>query len=119
VRSLAVSPCDVPLAPDFLFARLLAAAGEGAALADTEDGQQPLCSVWPVGALPVLEQALAGGAHPPIWLTLARLGAIPVRFRESLAFTNVNTREDLAMLAARLEREGVPRYSGDVTDAPP
>lgn len=104
-RTLAVSPCDVPLAPDELFARLLAAAGEGAALAGTAEGPQPLCSVWPITALPLLEELMAGGAHPPIWRTLERLGAVAVRF-ESAGFANLNTRDDLAALAGRLAREG-------------
>jgi len=116
-RSLAVSPCNVPLAPDSLFSRLLLAAGEGAALAETEGGPQPLCSVWPLSALPLLEQALSGGAHPPIWRTLARIGATPVRFRKTVAFTNVNTREDLAALAGRLDQEGRPRHPGGAPDA--
>ena len=50
-RALAVSPCDAPLLPDDLFERLIHAAGEGAAVAETADGRQPLCSVWPVTAL--------------------------------------------------------------------
>ena len=50
-RAIAVSPCDVPLLPDDLFARLTAAAGTGAAMAETSEGHQPLCAVWPVSAL--------------------------------------------------------------------
>jgi molybdopterin-guanine dinucleotide biosynthesis protein A len=88
-----------------MFTRLLLAAGDGAALAETDEGVQPLCSVWPVSALPLLEQALAGGAHPAIWRTLERIGARSVHFEQPLDFTNVNTREDLALLAGRLEHE--------------
>ncbi|HUO66977.1 MAG TPA: NTP transferase domain-containing protein, partial [Gammaproteobacteria bacterium] len=49
-RALACSPCDAPLLPDDVFERLIAAAGAGAAVAETADGRQPLCSVWPVTA---------------------------------------------------------------------
>ncbi|HEY4031046.1 MAG TPA: molybdenum cofactor guanylyltransferase [Caulobacteraceae bacterium] len=100
---LAVSPCDAPLLPDDIFPRLIAAAREhGAAVAETPDGLQPQVAVWPVSALPMLETALAGGAHPPTWRTLQAAGAQPVRFDDPSAFANVNTREDLAALAARL-----------------
>jgi len=101
---LAVSPCDAPLLPDDLFPRLIAAAREhGAAVAETPDGPQPQVAVWPVSALPLLETALAGGAHPPTWRMLQAAGAHPVRFDDPAAFANVNTREDLAVLAARLD----------------
>jgi molybdopterin-guanine dinucleotide biosynthesis protein A len=103
--SLAVSPCDAPLLPDDLFARLSAAAGAGAAMAETVDGPQPLCAVWPVSALPTLTQALAGGAHPATWRMLDSLGARRVRFEAADAFANLNTPEDLAAVAARFERD--------------
>lgn len=97
-RALAVSPCDVPALPVDLFARLFDAAGEGAAIAETAEGRQPLCAVWPVAALPRLEAALAGGNHPPTWRMLEELGAVKVHFANAGAFTNVNTREDLSRL---------------------
>lgn len=102
--SLAVSPCDAPLLPDDLFERLTAAAAGGAAMAETADGLQPLCAVWPVSALAALTVALAGGAHPPTWRMLDSIGARRVRFESAEAFANLNTREDLAALAARLEQ---------------
>jgi molybdenum cofactor guanylyltransferase len=100
-RSLAVSPCDAPLLPEELFPRLIAAAGEGAAMAVTGDGRQPLCAVWPVGALAEVAAALAGGAHPPTWRVLESLKAQPVHFGNAAAFANLNTREDLAAVARR------------------
>ena len=99
---LAVSPCDVPLLPEDVFVRLLHEAHGGAALAETKDGLQPLCSVWPTTALELLSAALAGGKHPAIWRQLEALGAHRVRFDPPSAFTNVNTREDLAAIAARV-----------------
>ncbi len=99
--TLAVSPCDVPRLPDDLFPRLVAAAeeGEGAAMAATADGDQPLCAVWPVSALPRVTEALLGGRHPPTWRLLEQLGARRVHFSTAAAFANVNTREDLATLS--------------------
>ncbi len=98
--TLAVSPCDAPLLPDDLYARLVVAAGTGAAMAETSEGRQPLCAVWPVGALPALTVALAGGAHPPTWRMLEQAGAVKVLFDEPAAFANLNTREDLARFEA-------------------
>lgn len=99
---LAVSPCDVPLLPEDVFVRLLQEANGGAALAETNEGLQPLCSIWPTKSLELLRAALAGGSHPAIWRQLAALGARRVRFDPPAAFTNVNTREDLDLIAARL-----------------
>lgn len=102
--TLAVSPCDAPLLPDDLFARLINAAGDGAAMAETADGRQPLCAVWPTSALARLTAVLADGAHPATWSVLEGLGAVRVRFEDAAAFANLNTRADLAAIAARLER---------------
>jgi molybdenum cofactor guanylyltransferase len=103
-RAVAVSPCDVPLLPDNVFARLIEEAGPGAAMAETSEGNQPQCAVWPVSALPKLTDALANGAHPPTWLMLESIGAVRVRFSSPEIFANVNTRSDLAAIAGRLER---------------
>jgi molybdopterin-guanine dinucleotide biosynthesis protein A len=100
--TLAVSPCDVPLLPDDLFVRLGAAADGGPAVAETAGGDQPLCALWPVSALPAVAAALQGGAHPPTWRLLQTLGARRVRFEDETAFANVNTRADFAAIAARL-----------------
>jgi molybdopterin-guanine dinucleotide biosynthesis protein A len=100
-RAIAVSPCDAPLLPADLFARLIAAAGSGAAMAETPNGAQPLCAVWPAAALARVSEALEDGAHPPLWQVLDSLGAVRVQFVNSAAFVNINTREDLASLAAR------------------
>jgi molybdopterin-guanine dinucleotide biosynthesis protein A len=103
-RAIAVSPCDVPLLPSDLFARLIEAAGAGAAMAVTPEGRQPLCAVWPVSALQTVTDALAHGAHPPTWQLLERLGAAHVTFEDSAAFANVNTRADLEAVAQRYQR---------------
>ena len=100
---LAVSPCDAPLLPAALFPRLIEAAlaGRGAAFAETADGRQPLCAVWPVAALPMLTDLLTRG-HPPTWRVLEDLDAERVRFDEPALFANVNTPAELEAVAARL-----------------
>ena len=110
-RALAVSPCDVPLLPDSLFHRLITTAGSGAAMAETVEGHQPLCAVWPVSALARVTEALQEGRHPPTWLVLESIGAVRVRFPSPEAFANINTRADLAAIAGRLEREQWERAS--------
>jgi molybdopterin-guanine dinucleotide biosynthesis protein A len=99
-RALAVTPCDAPLLPADLYARLIAAAGVGAAVAEAGGRPQSLCAVWPVSALPALEAAIAGGEHPAVWRLLDEINAVRVRFDDAEAFANLNTREDLARIAA-------------------
>jgi molybdopterin-guanine dinucleotide biosynthesis protein A len=102
-RAIAVSPCDAPLLPDDLFIRLIKEADEGAVMAETEEGHQPLCAIWPVSALPAVEGALENGAHPATWRLLERVGAKRIRFPSVAEFANVNTRADLAAVAGRFE----------------
>jgi molybdopterin-guanine dinucleotide biosynthesis protein A len=87
--------------PDDLYVRLLERSEGGAAMAETSDGPQPLCALWPITALPAIREALAGGAHPPTWQMLDRLGARRVMFERVDAFANVNTRADLAAVEAK------------------
>lgn len=101
---IAVSPCDSPLVPEGLFERLLAHAGDGAAMAVTDEGRQPQFAIWPVSAYAVLTEALSGGEHPATWRMLERIGAVAVPCGPADAFANVNTREDLAALAARVHQ---------------
>jgi len=100
-RLLAVSPCDAPLLPDGLYVRLLAQADGGSAMAETRDGRQPLCAIWPVASLPDVRAALRDGAHPPTWQMLERIGARKVLFDRPEEFANINTREDLAAVEAQ------------------
>lgn len=108
-RALAVSPCDVPMLPDDLFPRLIEAAGEGAAMAETAEGHQPLCAVWPVSALAAVSEALTGGRHPATWMLLTKLSAQRVLFSSPEAFANINTPAELASLSNRLYGEAPRR----------
>jgi molybdopterin-guanine dinucleotide biosynthesis protein A len=107
--ALAVSPCDSPLLPRDLFIRLIEEARGGAAMAETAEGVQPLCAIWPVSALNSVVSALADGAHPATWRLLDSLGAKRVRFDSVVAFANVNTKSDLEVIAAGLESGAAAR----------
>jgi len=107
VARIVATPCDVPLLPEDLCERLIAAAIEsssGASFAVTEEGRQPLCAVWPVAALMQVTDALRGGAHPATWRLLESLGAATVHFAPAAAFANVNTRDDLAAVEQQLHQ---------------
>ena len=73
---------------------------------DGRNQRRPPAAVrlWPVAALPAVREALAGGAHPPTWQMLERLGARKVLFEPPEAFANINTRDDLAAVEAERSR---------------
>ena len=102
---LATAPCDTPFLPPDLVARLVAGRSAGGAVARTAQGLQPLCALWPVSALAVLDAATK---HPPIRRALAELGAAEVAFEDAAAFDNLNTPEAFAEAAMRLLRLGRP-----------
>lgn len=98
-RFLATAPCDAPLLPSYLFARLLCGLGDApAAFAVTAEGEHPLCAVWRVALLPCLQQTLAEGEHPSVRALLAEMGAARVTFADARAFANANTPAALAAL---------------------
>ncbi|HEY3695955.1 molybdenum cofactor guanylyltransferase [Phenylobacterium sp.] len=100
-------PCDAPLLPDDLEARLLSEIGAApAAVARTPDGLQPLCALWRTALARPLRAALADGLHPPVHQVLTDANAAQVAFTDREAFLNVNTPADLAEAARRLAARG-------------
>lgn len=100
---LVTAPCDAPLLPPDMAARLIAAAEAArapAALAATAGGLHPLCAAWRPALATVLREHFASGSHPPV-RALAPDAAV-VAFEDEIMFTNVNTREDIARVLARL-----------------
>ncbi len=95
---LATCPCDTPFLPRDLIARLAAVLDEHGSVALTPAGVQPLCAIWPVSALQLME-AMQG--HPPIGRLLAEIGASPVAFEDEAAFANLNTPKEYAQAQAR------------------
>ncbi|MBO9535994.1 molybdenum cofactor guanylyltransferase MobA [Herbaspirillum sp.] len=94
---LATAPCDTPLIPFDLVARLadeLIASGADAAFAVTgqEDNRRrhPVCSLLRKSTLPSLNSFLAGGERKmEFWF--ATLQCVEVDFPDERAFCNINT----------------------------
>jgi molybdenum cofactor guanylyltransferase len=89
-------PCDMPMLPKDLAARLIAAIHDGApaAYAETDDGAQPVCCMVQRKQLNSLSEALDQGNRRVIsWL--ASIGALSVNFGATNAFMNCNTLAEL------------------------
>ncbi len=98
---MAVAPCDTPLLPHDLYARLGASVGVApAAFAATSEGDQPLCALWRISLLAPLRAPLAAGDHPSIKDFLHAHRARRVMFEDAAAFANANTLAELDRLAA-------------------
>lgn len=95
---LVTAPCDAPFLPADLVARLFAALNTGSVdltLARTADGCHPVFALMRRSVLPVLTQYLAaGGRKADGWYQ--GLKVIEVTFDDAKAFTNINTRAELA-----------------------
>ena len=99
LRLLATMPCDAPLLPNDLLARLANELGDApAALASTRDGDHPLCALWRVEFLAPLTSSLRTGVHPPVHAFLDVHGAARVRFDDAAAVANANTAAELKRL---------------------
>lgn len=94
---LVTAPCDAALLRVDQLIALIEAAGDGAAMANSPRGLQPLIAVWPVApGLAALRGHLEAGRHPPVRDVLAELGA---RTLDGFADVNINSPDDLAALA--------------------
>lgn len=96
-------PCDAPLLPHDLVARLHAALGPEAdvAVARTPSGLQPAFMLCRPGIAASIESFIASGRRAlHQWLTTQR--SVEVHFDDEVAFGNVNTPEDAAHIAKLL-----------------
>lgn len=97
---LATVPCDAPLLPDDLVARLHAAlmASDASIAAASAGGRaQPTFMLCRREVVDDLERYLsAGGRKIHVWL--ADMKALQVDFADAAAFANINTPEELAQL---------------------
>ncbi len=106
-RYIVTAPCDSPLLPDDLAARLLRALRDAdAPIAVAHDGNrmQPVFALIDTALLASLEQALADGERKIDRWYARHHPAIADFSDQQDAFRNVNTPEDLERLAARLQQ---------------
>ena len=100
--ALVSAPCDGPFVPPDLVPRLcLAAEGGRPAMAACGPDLHPTCALWPIGLLAPLAAFLASGAVPRLRDFAHAHGAGLASFPPG-SFSNANTPEDLAVLAARI-----------------
>ena len=101
---LACVPCDAPMLPDNLIVHLhraLVEASADIAIARTAGGLQPTFLLCQCNLQVSIEMFLAQGKRA-FHLWLAQQNCIEVLFSDELAFSNVNTPEDLARVLALL-----------------
>lgn len=95
VEWVAFAPCDTPLLPGDIIERLRAAADGALACAETEDGLEPLISLWRTSLAARVRASLNTGAHPPMHVFFREIGVARVSLSATEAM-NVNTLDDLA-----------------------
>lgn len=108
VSDLLVIPCDMPLLPADLTARLYKARGGNinrhkAVIVDDGDRLQPLCGLLPMVLKPHLEAFLNSG-HRKVTHWLQSIDVLTANFSdEKSKFININSPENLSVLEALLE----------------
>jgi molybdopterin-guanine dinucleotide biosynthesis protein A len=102
---LATAPCDTPFLQHDLVQRFEEADKGRGAVARTADGLQPLCALWPVGALDALAAILASGDHPAIKHVLLSLDVAEAAFDEADLFDNLNTPDDYRSALRRAPKQ--------------
>lgn len=97
-------PCDGPFLPPDLVPRLCLAGEAGTpAMATSGPDIHPTYGLWPINLIPALTAFLASGAVPRVRDFAMAHGATLAAFPPG-SFTNANTPDDLARLAALLAR---------------
>lgn len=94
-------PCDAPLLPDHLAARLTAALGpaDGVAMAQSHGRWHPTCALWRAGLSSALgDYAAGGGRSLRGFAEAAGLRLVDWGAPEPDPFANANTPQDLARL---------------------
>ena len=96
---------DTPFFPGDLVPRLCLAAERsktGLAIARSAGRAHPTFAHWPIGLIPSLTEFLASGAAPRLLGFAMSHGASEAPFPDDGAFSNLNTRQDLAQAEAKL-----------------
>lgn len=95
-------PCDTPFLPADLGLRLSAAIGGGPVVAARAVRRHPLCALWRADLAADLAQFARRSDHSPLQQIVDKLGGW-ADFADEDAFANLNTPEDFAAAAGRLE----------------
>ena len=102
---LAVVPCDSPLLPHDLVSKLSSALGHGdnnVAMATVAGKRQPVFALLKVSLAASLDKFLASGERKiGKWYDAENL--VCVEFEQNIAFSNINTEDDLAEIEALVE----------------
>jgi molybdenum cofactor guanylyltransferase len=88
-------PVDAPFLPGDLVPQLALAAGSGMAIATAGGRDHPVFGLWPVALAGDLRAFLASGAKPKVTDFTVSQGAARAEFPDAVAFTNLNTPDDL------------------------
>ena len=99
---VAFAPCDMPLLCPAIFERL--GAEPECAYAVSSAGMEPLVCVLPARVLVDARAALSSARIPGVRVFLEQVRAVPVHFDDAMAFSNVNTVDDLPRAEAYLVR---------------
>jgi len=102
---LATAPCDVPLLPTNLIALLTKNLTDTPTVPNVEGRWQPGGALWPISALPFIENTLVSGDDLSLHAALKHLQAETIETPSDAldgSFTNINTRDELIQLEQRL-----------------
>jgi molybdenum cofactor guanylyltransferase len=97
------APCDTPFLPADLGARLAEAIGDAPVAAARALRRHPLCALWRTQLAPRLAQLAREPGQPPLQRLVDELGGVWADFPGEDAFANLNTPEEFAAAAIRLE----------------
>jgi molybdenum cofactor guanylyltransferase len=97
------APCDTPFLPPDLGARLAAIIGAGPVVAARALRRHPLCGLWRTDLAADLAELARRPDHLPLQSLVEELEGGWADFAEEDAFANLNTPEEFAAAAARLE----------------
>ena len=100
------APCDTPFLPHDLAGRLAAAASDVPVVGARALRRHPLCARWRVDLAVRLAEIARTPDQPPLQRLVDELGGAWADFRDEGAFANLNTPEEFAAAASRLEERG-------------
>ena len=88
-------PCDTPILPRDLAARLIAAGASAPAAAARAERAHALCGLWSLELAEAVAPLAGRPRQPAVAAVLEAVGGVWVDFPDEAQFANLNTREDL------------------------